>query len=493
MLSFGQALGVLAGLDPDRPALVDPRESVTRAELDAHTNQLAREYQHRGVAPDSIVTIALANGADLIRACLATWKCGATPQVLPPRMPSSERTKVLKITRPSLVVQAAAPDQPALADVQARQGLQDDPLDDLIPSRWKAPISGGSTGVPKVIVSTAPALIDPRAPGDFGMALDRSQLVVAPMYHNAPFVVATLGLLTGNTLHLHERFDANAVVDEIETSRIGWTMLVPTMMTRILRSGPTVVERDLSSLSGMLHVGGPCPSWVKQAWLDWLGPEKVFELYGGTESQGVSIITGPEWLEHEGSVGRPGGHPTSSGVSNALGTTRMQVRDDEGAELPPGEVGLIWIGIDPQHPTYEYLGSATPRREGDWETLGDMGWFDADGYLYIADRRTDLIVSGGANIYPAEVEAALLQHPDVADCVVIGLPDDDLGRIAHALVVEKSPVTDEQLRAFLDQRITRYKIPRSFERTAFGFRAESGKVRRSALVAERAATSEHDS
>ena len=485
MLSYGRALTRLASLDPVRPAVIDRRETVTRSELDAQTNVLAREYAARGVTADSIVSILLANGADLIRACLATWKLGATPQVLSARMPASELDAILALSAPTLVVRSDNSSGAAVSDLRAAPSLSDAPLPDAVSTSWKAPTSGGSTGVPKVIVSTQPALIDPRTPADFGMQLDGRQLVVAPMYHNAPFVVAILGLLTGNTLYLHERFDAAETLASIERERITWMMLVPTMMSRILRLPEADRSHDISSLTGILHVGGPCAPWVKRAWLDWLGPEKVFELYGGTESQGVTIISGPEWLAHEGSVGRPGGHATSAGVSNSAGGVRMEIRGETGTEVPAGEIGEIWIHMDPERPTYRYLGNADPRRDDDWETLGDLGWMDDDGYLYIADRRTDLIVSGGANIYPAEVEAALLQHPSVRDCVVIGLPDDDLGRVAHAIVDEATPVSDDDLRAHLGVLLTRYKIPRSFERSTGSFRSESGKVRRSALVAQR--------
>ena len=251
-------------------------------------------------------------------------------------------------------------------------------------------------------------------------------------------------------------------------------MLVPTMMQRIWRLPQDVRDRyDISSLVAILHLAAPCPAWLKQCWIDWLGPERVWELYAGTEAQGITIIRGVEWLEHVGSVGKP-----------ADGT--MRILDGDGNDLPPGEVGEIWMK-PPEQATYRYIGAEARELDG-WESLGDLGSMDADGYLYIADRRTDLILSGGANVYPAEVEAALDEHPDVRSCAVIGLPDDDLGQRVHAVVEIAGDVDDDDLRAHMEARLARYKVPRSFERADGPVRDDAGKVRRSGLASERSAT-----
>jgi len=230
---------------------------------------------------------------------------------------------------------------------------------------------------------------------------------------------------------------------------------------------------DLSSLRWDWHLAEPCPPWLKQAWIDWLGPERIIELYAGTEGQTATVITGPEWLEHRGSVGR-----TISG--------EMVVLDPDGNPVPAGEQGEIWMRSGRETPTYRYIGAEARTREGGWESLGDMGWLDEDGYLYLGDRMQDMVLSGGANIYPAEVEAALQEHPAVESVVVIGLPDDDLGNRLHAIVeADAGVVTDDDLRAFLADRIVRYKIPRSFEFVAEPLRDDAGKVRRAQLRAER--------
>jgi bile acid-coenzyme A ligase len=210
-----------------------------------------------------------------------------------------------------------------------------------------------------------------------------------------------------------------------------------------------------------------------KAWIDWLGPERVFEAYGGTERIGGTLISGAEWLAHPGSVGKP------------TGGRKLRILAPDGRDLPPGEIGEVFM-LPPggQGSTYRYVG-ATSRASGDgWESLGDMGYLDADGFLYLVDRRTDMIVTGGENVYPAEVEAAIDACPGVRSCAVIGLPDADLGQRIHALV-ECEPALEPALRAHLAQRLSRAKIPRSFEFVATPLRDDAGKVRRAALRAER--------
>jgi bile acid-coenzyme A ligase len=282
------------------------------------------------------------------------------------------------------------------------------------------------------------------------------------------------GLFCGNHLVVMSRFDELQTLKLIEQHRVDWVMLVPTMMHRIWRLGAEVRDRfDLSSLRMVLHLAAPCPPWLKEAWIDWLGPDRIHELYAGTEAQGITWITGDEWLAHRGSVGRP------------MEGFRFRILDEDGDEVPPGEIGEVYM-IPDEGPgtTYHYLG-AEPRSRDGWESVGDLGWLDEEGYLYLADRRTDLILSGGANIYPAEVEAALDAHASVRSSAVIGLPDDDLGQRVHAIVEAEGELGDQDLLAHLVERLSRYKIPRSFEYVAEPLRDEAGKVRRAALRADR--------
>jgi bile acid-coenzyme A ligase len=228
-------------------------------------------------------------------------------------------------------------------------------------------------------------------------------------------------------------------------------------------------------------MAAPCPVWLKQEWIDWLGPEKILELYGGTELQAMTVITGTEWLDHRGSVGRP-----------VLG--EIEIRDVEGRAVPAGQEGEIWMRRGPGAPSpYRYIG-ATARSAGDgWESLGDIGRVDADGYVYVTDRFADMILVGGSNVYPAEIEAALDEHPAVQSSCVIGWPDEDLGSIPYAIVELSEPVSDEDLLAHLRQRLAPHKLPRVIERATTPLRDDAGKVRRSALRAERMAGRTKDS
>ena len=246
------------------------------------------------------------------------------------------------------------------------------------------------------------------------------------------------------------------------------------MMKRILRLPDDVrLAYDLSSLKAVWHLAEPCPMWLKEAWIEWLGAEKIFELYVGTEGQGITVITGPEWLEHRGSVGRP-----SSG--------EFKVTDVDGNELPVGEMGEVWLRRTGDEPTYHYKGAEPRTMEGGWESLGDMGWFDADGYLYLGDRMQDMILSGGANIYPAEVEAAIQEHPSVKSVCVIGLPDEDKGNTIHAIVeADPGALTEQELLTFAAERLAKYKLPRTVEFVDAPLRDEAGKVRRAALRSAR--------
>ena len=297
-----------------------------------------------------------------------------------------------------------------------------------------------------------------------------------PLYHNAPFGSMHAGLFTGAHVVEMGRFDAGEALRLIGRHRVQWVNFVPTMMARMWKL--PIEERlaaDMSSLRVVFHMASSCPIWLKAAWIDWIGPDPLFELYGGTERQGMTIISGREWLEHKGSVGKvqPG--------------AAMRVLDPDGNDCAPGQIGEVFFRPDAgRGATYHYVG-AEAKAAGEWESLGDLGHMDEDGYLYLADRRTDLILSGGANIYPAEVEAAIDAHPDVLTSAVVGLPDDDLGQRVHAIVQRREgcELTSSALLAHLDGRLVRYKIPRSLEFSATPLRDDAGKVRRSALREER--------
>ncbi len=475
-IAFATTLAELAATDPDRPAISDAQRTITRAELDRHTNRLARAYETLGVTQDSFVTVGLPNGIEWFEAMIAVWKLGATPAPVSAKLPPIELDAIVDLADPSLVVGLDAPGRTCVpAGYEPDAELADTPLPIKIAAAWKAPTSGGSTGRPKLIVAGGPSITEgvSLTAVAFGMTPDGVHLASGPLYHNGPLSFSVAALFTGSHIIVMERFDASRALALIEEYRVDWMYAVPTMMQRIWKLPDTERTRyDLSSLNVVFHLAAPCPDWLKRAWIEWLGPEKIWELYAGTEAQAVTLITGDEWLAHPGSVGRP-----------IVG--EMRILDPDGNEVPRGEPGEVFMRAPEGVTTYRYIGADARALDDGWESLGDMGWMDADGYLYLSDRSADMILAGGANVYPAEIEAALDAHPNVGSSCVIGLPDDDLGNRIHAIVQADAPVTEDELRVHLAEHLVRYKIPRTFEFVTEPLRDDAGKVRRSALRAAR--------
>ena len=479
LISYAQRITDLAAAAPHRMLITCGDESITRAGFEAAANRMARDLQGWGVGLGDMVTMALPNSVSWFVTAAAAWKLGAIPQPVSYRLPAAELAAIVELADPVVVVgvdPSVLPERTCLpAGHLPDASLDDGPLPDATSPAWKAPTSGGSTGQPKLIVSGDPASFDPDARPTLGVDPDGCLLMPGPMYHNGPIVWSCAAMLAGAHLVVLPRFGAEATLAAIGAHGVDVVYLVPTMMKRIWRLPIEVRERyDLSSLRFVWHLAEPCPPWLKEAWIDWLGPDKIWELYAGTEAQAATIITGTEWLEHRGSVGQP-----------TEGT--VLITDAHGDELAPGEQGEVWLrSVARDTPSYHYVGAEPRTREGGWESLGDVGWLDADGFLYLGDRLTDMILSGGANIYPAEVEAALQEHPSVRSCAVIGLPDDDLGSLVHAIVeADESTFDGDEVLRFLGDRLARYKLPRSIEVVDEPLRDDAGKVRRSALRAER--------
>ena len=473
-LSYGSAFAWHAERDPDRVAVFFGDELCTRAELDARANRLARAYAALGVQEGSLVTIALPNSIEFFEACLATWRLGATPNPVSSHLPEIERRAIVETADPALLVGVPDGAYPGRASVppgfEPDESLAADALPDRLPACARAMTSGGSTGRPKVIVDKTPARCDPTVPEN-RMTAGGTTLVPGPLYHAGPFITAWQSLLSGRQVVLLSRFDPAECLRLVEKHGVDWVLFVPTMMQRIWKLPED--ERsafDLSSLQTVMCSGAPSPDWLKRAWIEWLGPEKIWEAYGGSERIGGTMISGTEWLAHPGSVGKP------------TGGRKMRILDGEGRECAVGEVGEVFM-MPPggQGSTYAYKGAEARATSDGWETLGDLGYLDDDGYLYLVDRKTDMIVSGGANVFPAEVEAAIDSHPAVRSSAVIGLPDDDLGQRIHAIVDAPDGASEEELRVHLGDRLVRYKIPRSFEWVTAPLRDDAGKVRRSAL------------
>ncbi|MBS0333470.1 MAG: AMP-binding protein, partial [Proteobacteria bacterium] len=334
-------------LGADGIAFVQGPDSLSWGALDRASTEMAWALKARGVGQDDFVTVALPNGGAFYIATFAIWKAGATPHVVSWKLPEAEFHEILELLRPKLVI-AAYPSQgtahPSVTPAELQSGRHEDlPL--LTATCWKAMSSGGSTGRPKIIVDHTPAEFDP---DQAALKLPSRGVVLnpGPLYHNAPFVVTHYALFRGNRVVGMERFDPEAALRLIDAQQVGWVSMVPTMMARIWRLPPEVRESfDLSSLETVWHMAAPMPVWLKKAWIDWLGAEKIWELYAGTERTGRTTIGGVDWLSHPGSVGRP--DPDCF----------VEIRDEAGARLPPGAVGEIYFGRrDPARP-YHYIGA----------------------------------------------------------------------------------------------------------------------------------------
>jgi fatty-acyl-CoA synthase len=291
------------------------------------------------------------------------------------------------------------------------------------------------------------------------MQPDTVYLSPAPLYHAAPLAFTTGVHALGGTVVVLEHFDPVVALEAIQRFRATSSQWVPTMFVRMLKLPEEERSRfDVSSMQVAIHAAAPCPPEVKRQMIEWWGPVLV-EYYAGTEGNGTTIVTSEEWLAHPGTVGRP---------KNAV----IHICDDLGRELPVGETGTIWF--EQPAPAFEYHGDPEKTRSSrhpdheNWSTLGDVGRLDDDGYLYLSDRKAFMIISGGVNIYPQEIEDALILHPKVADVAVFGLPDEDMGEYVRAVVqpadgVEGGPELERELIAFLRDAIAHYKVPRAID------------------------------
>lgn len=325
--------------------------------------------------------------------------------------------------------------------------------------------SSGTTGRPKGIKRDLPdRLVDDGQVGAIGMleqfmlgmSADSVYLCPAPLYHSAAIIWSCGVHELGGTVVVLEKFDAEEFLRVVERESVTHAQVVPTMMVRMLALPDEVKARyDLSSLTCMVHAAAPCPPEAKRQMIEWLGPI-VSEYYAGTEGNGMTFLTSEEWLAHPGSVGK-----SVNGVPH--------ICDEEGNELPVGGIGLVYF--EQPRATFEYHGDPEKTKSSrhpqfdNWMTLGDIGYLDEDQFLYLTDRRAFTIISGGVNIYPAEIESALIMHPDVVDIAVFGLPDPEFGEYVHAVVqLEPGVATDdatvERLRTYAREHLAGFKVPR---------------------------------
>ena len=477
---IGAQISALARSAPDAPAVTCGALTLTRGELDSSTNRLARAYAERGVGVGDYVTIVLPNSVEWVQAAVACWKLGAVPQPLSPRLPDAELEGLLDLRARALLVGGADPRgqiQSVPSGFTPDPALSDAPLPEAVSPCWKSLASGGSTGRPKLIEAGGDSRIPPLIGYAMGAQEGDTTLVPVPLSHNTGMSTASIALVMGHHLVLSPRFDPHGFLRLITEHRVTFLTTVPTIMQRVLpvyHANPDAY--DLSSIRRFWHVGAPCPPAVKQAWIELLGPEKLWELYGGTELQALTFISGDQWLTHPGSVG-------------VVVTGEMKVLDDDGNPCPPGVEGEIYMRPAPgSAPTYRYVGVKAKSRDG-WDSLGDLGYFDSDGFLYLSDRRVDMFTVGGRNVYPAEIEGALSAHPDVLSCLVVGVPDPnagDLGQVPYVLVhtVDGSALDGAGVQEFLRERLAAYKVPPTSDFIEFvdtPLRDDAGKARRSAV------------
>lgn len=479
-VSLGRHLGILATVAPERLALVLKRPgqadaTLTYRELDRRANQAARLLAERGVDKTSRIALALPNCLDYFVATYAIWRLGACVFPLRADLPAWERNRLFEVAGPSHVIGSfdeLAQPQIRPEDLADLARFATEPLPDLIAHPYKMNATGGSTGIPKIVVRLEPGLAGADTPlaNTASRALPGSevQINLGPLYHYGPARNAFAALGAGHTLVLFDKFDPVLVLESIQAYRVRLLSLVPTMLYRLIQL-PGVERYDVSSLERVALGGSKCADWVFEKALQIFGADVLWVAYGGTESIGTVSAPGREWLTHRGTCGRPL-------------MTDLRILDAEGNVLPPGEVGEIWMRPQAGFVT-EYLGAPMRKSQDGFASLGDLGWLDEEGYLYIADRRKDLIVSGGANVYPAEVEAVLLEHPEVVDSAVVGVADPEWGARVHAIVVpaEGARIDPETLKAFCKARLAAYKVPKSFSCMDALPRDGLGKLRRSAL------------
>jgi bile acid-coenzyme A ligase len=442
----------------DGLALIHGDQRWTFADLDARSTLWAIWLAKKGVLADDLVAFSRPNSPEFLAIAFGIYKAGATPAPISGKLPDFERDAILSVMQPRLFI---APD-----DKPDENKGDVPPLH--IAAAWKACTSGGSTGTPKVIVDGRPAGF--AANMDFiGIPATKPVLVPGPLYHNAPFSAAVFALWKGCTVIIMDRFEALTALQIIASERAVWAMMVPTMMHRIMALPVAVRDSlDMSCWQMVVHTAAPMAGWLKQAWIDWCGPDHIWEVYGATEGLVRCWIGGREWLERPGSVGKP--------ISGA----QLRILNDDDVEVPVGVEGEVYaMPSGGPGSSYRYLGAERRATSDGWESVGDIGRVDAEGYLYLSDRRSDLIISGGVNIWPAEVEAAILRHPSVGSCAVYGIADADLGETVHAVIeTADDRVTAEALSAFLVPWLSRQKHPRSISLQTTPVRDDAGKFRK---------------
>lgn len=490
---------------PDKPALImtDSGASLSYRQLEERSLRLANHFRSLGLKPGDHVAVLAENRFELVETMWACLRSGTLITAVNAHLTPAEAAYIIQDCQASVLVIsaqlrtaadtlelcAAVPHRiavggtlPGTQDYEQVLAAASGQRPDYEPRGGDMLYSSGTTGRPKGVLPE----LQPQSVEDEDVtavrlfkalyAFDQNSVYLspAPLYHAAPlrFVMVTHSL--GGTAVIMPRFDPADALRCIEQYRVTHAQWVPTMFIRMLKLPEDVRRKhDLSSLKAIIHAAAPCPPEVKRAMIDWWGPI-IHEYYAATEGNGLTAITSAEALERPGSVGK-----ALLGIVHICGP--------DGQDLPPGEVGTIYFESRPDDRMFSYHGdeaktaSSRHPQHPRWATVGDLGWVDADGYLYLADRSSNLIISGGVNIYPQEIENELALHPDIKDVAVVGEPDDELGQIVVAYLETPSHVQDfdalsAQVTEWLGQRLAGFKLPRRLYRVRELPRTPTGKL-----------------
>jgi fatty-acyl-CoA synthase len=497
--------GTHAAIDPDRPAVImaGTGRMLSYGELDERSARLAAALRGLGLRPGDVIAVLSDNTAEVFEIYWAALRSGLYITPVNRHLTSSEVAHILADSGAQVLFASAALDalaSSAAADVpdlhrryafggaiggfdsyRELYGSADRISLDDQPRGAEMLYSSGTTGHPKGIkLALAAVSVDEPGADLIAMMLQHVFAVTsadvylspAPIYHAAPLKWSAAVHAIGGTVVIMEKFDPAAALAAIERYRVTVTQMVPTMFVRLLQLPEEQrAQYDISSLRLAVHAGAPCPPEVKDAMIGWWGP--IFtEYYGATESHGTTVMSSAEWETKRGSVGRA-----------VLGVAH--ICDDDGYELPAGQVGLVYFERD--QPSFSYhndpdktSGSRHPAHQN-WATVGDMGYLDEDGYLYLTDRKSFMIISGGVNIYPQEVENVLALHPKIFDAAVIGVPDAEMGEQVKAVVQLRDGISpsDElatEIIGYVRDRLAHFKAPRSVDFVDQLPRSETGKL-----------------
>ncbi|HET6474377.1 MAG TPA: acyl-CoA synthetase [Pseudomonadales bacterium] len=491
--------GAIAAVQPDKIAYVMAGSgvAVTFGELEATSNQGAQLFRRLGLEPGDHIALMLENHPRFLQICWAAQRAGLYYTAISFRLQLQEVEYIVNNCEAKVFITSAERRDLAEALTGRIPNVRNCyMIDATIPgyASWEASIasmppqpiadqtegqamlySSGTTGYPKGVKRPLSGLrfgemnALPVMTTLYGANPDSIYLSPAPLYHAAPLGFSMACLRSGIQVVVMEHFEAEAALRAIERYRITHSQWVPTMFVRMLKLPPeTRSKYDTSSLKCAIHAAAPCPIPVKEQMIGWWGPV-LYEYYAGTEGNGFVQLNSHEWLEHRGSVGR------------ALNCV-VHICDDDGAELPIGEPGTIYFEGGGQFEYYKDPNkTAQSRHPKGWSTLGDVGYLDEEGYLYLTDRKHFMIISGGVNIYPQETENVLITHPKVYDVAVFGVPNEDFGEEVKAVVQPvdmalAGPELERELIEFCRQHLSHIKCPRSVDFEAELPRHPTGKL-----------------